>query len=419
MFIKTHDIILLKYAKRKANLVAAVVRLKALVRVLVVATLTVVVLSFALGGVVAGLTTKRVTLPSAGTVNYPHISYLHTEGKLIKNEFGETVYLRGCAKMCMEFETYYDVGAYNIRESDFDNIKRLLGVNIIRIDLALSLLFPTFDVGAPNPDYLATMDNIVMWCGDRDMYVLFDCHGYYPQMGAPSDFWDTLYNGIRQPYRNMISDFWVFIANRYNGNPTVFGFDLYNEPWNAVPAEDRPYPSEWKTVIEEWIDAITAVNPKLLFIVETAGHQMWGSDDWRWIATSPIERANVVYSPHFYPQRDDGSWKNYTWISLPGNTFASEYASGDYATAKEKMETFLINLFQDDLGYPILIGEFGFVANENGLQCLRDFLDISNKHGWSWTYWGWCGRPDWFWLVEEDWVTLTPQGQIVKEYTLP
>lgn len=363
------------------------------------------------------------SIKSYGAISYQKkegLSYLHTEGRFIKNEFGETVYLRGCAKMCMEFETYYDVGAYNIRESDFDNIKRLLGVNIVRIDLALSLLFPTFDVGDPDPDYLATMDNIVKWCGDRDMYVLVDCHGYYPQMGAPSDFWDTPHNGIRQPYRNMIRDFWVFMANRYNGNPTVFGFDLYNEPWNAVPAEDRPYPDEWKVQIEEWIDAVSAVNPQLLFFVENAGHQPWGSDDWRWLRSTPIDKPNVVYSPHFYPERGDGTWKDYTWIPLTGNTFCADYVAGNYDVAKRNMRNFLTELWQLDLPYPFHIGEFGSLNDEVGLQCLTDLLDIIHRYfGYNYNYWAWVGRPQpSYCLIEEDWVTLTPQGQIVKEYTL-
>lgn len=132
----------------------------------------------------------------------------------------------------------------------------------------------------------------------------------------------------------MIRDFWVFIADRYKGNPTVFGFDLYNEPWNAVPTVDRPKVSEWKTQVEEWIDAITSVNPKLIFIVENAGHQIWGSGNWGWVQTDPINRINMVYSPHFYPERENGTWKDYTCIGLPGNNFANDYSNQNFSLAK-------------------------------------------------------------------------------------
>lgn len=382
-----------------------------------------------MSGTIMALVTDT-TIPTVGTINYG-LSYLHTEGKLIKDEAGRTVYLRGVAKMCMEFSA--DAHGYHVTETDFENIKNLLNPNVVRIDLALSLLFPTFDMSAPDSTYLGLMDNIVKWCGDRDMYVLFDLHGYYPQMSAPTDFWTEPWweeRGIREPYRSHIRDFWVFIANRYKGNPTVFGFDLFNEPWNAVvkpPPDDRPTPKEWKTMVHEWIDAITAVNPKLLFIVENAGHQMWGHEDWRWIApgghegVTAIDRPNVVYSPHFYPQRLDGTWVDDTWIPLAGNTYAGDYAAGNYEVAKANMETFLTALWQEGADYPFMVTEFGFCGDEAGLQCLKDILDFFNRHGYSYTYWGWYHVPPgessiWnHWLVETDWVTLTPQGEILAE----
>ena len=385
---------------------------------LVVVT-TIIVFSLC-SNVATSTITNTVVLQSRGIIEYSHsgLSYLHTDGGFIKNEFGQIVYLRGCAKMCMEFVVDPDPGAYNVKESDFENIKNLLGANVVRIDLALSLLFPTFDVNVSNTVYLGHMDDIVDWCGKREIYVLFDCHGYYPQMGAPEDFWNAENSGIRNPYRNMIRDFWVFIANRYKGNPTVFGFDLYNEPWNAVPAVDRPTASEWKTQVEEWIDAITSVNPKLIFVIENAGCQMWGFDDWRWIRTSPIDRANIVYSPHFYPERaPDGVWKDYVWIDLPGNTFSKDYSIHNYTVARENIEAFTDNLWQGDLHYPVLVGEFGCFNDESGLCFLRDFLEVCDTRGWSWTYWAWVGRPQpSYCLVEEDWTTLTQQGEIVKEY---
>jgi endoglucanase len=402
---KLEESIVVRFEKKKISIPLVVV--------------TIIIAFYLCANVATSTITGTSVFWNLGTIDYSHswLSYLHTEGSLVKNEFGQIVYLRGCNKMCMQFYIDPDPGAYNVKESDFENIKNLLGANVVRIDLALSLLFPTFDVNAPEMVYLDHMDDIVDWCGKREMYVLFDCHGYYPQMGAPEDFWNLENSGIRNPYRNMIRDFWVFIANRYEGNPTVFGFDLYEEPWNAVPTMDRPTASEWKTQVEEWIDAITIVNPKLIFVIENAGHQEWGSNDWRWIRTSPIDRTNIVYSPHFFPQREpDGTWKDYTWIDLSGNSFSKDYSTHNYAAAKENMETFTNNLWQGDLHYPILVGEFGCINDESGLRFLRDFLEVCDTRGWSWTYWAWVGRPQpSFALVLEDWVTLNPQGTTVQQ----
>lgn len=342
---------------------------------------------------------------------------MRTEGKLIKDPLGRTVAVRGLTKMCMEFKTYYEVPSYNITESDFETIHNKLHPVVVGIDLALSLLFPTFNVAQPDALYLEHMDNIVRWCRQRGMYVLFNLHGYYTQTFFPADFWLGTHGGVNQPYRNQIRDFWCFIADRYKGDATVFGFDLVNEPWNCVSGADRPYPDEWKIQNEEWIDAIAAVNSKLLFFVENASHQAWGFDDWRWLRTAPVDRANVVYSPHFYPQNGDGTWKS-QWIPLPGNTFADDYAAGNYVVAKENMKKYLTELWMLDLPYPMHIGEFGFSNNESGVQCLTDLLDIIHTYfGYNYNYWAWVGRPQpSYALVEEDWVTLTPQGEALAEF---
>jgi aryl-phospho-beta-D-glucosidase BglC (GH1 family) len=394
--------------------------------------LTVVLSSLLISNSASAFLSVTYTIPSQGTVAHlinpvqAQLSFLHTNGSLIENQQGQVVILRGCNKEAMEYTNYADVGAYNIQESDFQNIKSELGANVIRVPLTLSLLFPTLNVSAPNPIYLGAMDNIVSWCGNLSMYVIFDLHFYYPQNstypgGAPSDFWNsTDGSGISQPYANMITQFWVFIANRYNGNPTVCGFDLYNEPWNAVPSltDSRPYPDEWATQVEGWIDAITPVNPHLLFIVENAVHQSWGNDDWRWVSTNPVNRPNVVYSPHFYPESEDGSWNDYSWIPLLGSNFTADYSAQNFAAAKSELTSFVNADYPQNV--PILIGEFDSSNGVAGLQFLSDYMNICQNNGWSWTAWSWLGRAQpAYCLVEPDWVTLSSQGTIVAEFTSP
>jgi aryl-phospho-beta-D-glucosidase BglC (GH1 family) len=324
--------------------------------------------------------------------------------------------------MSMEFPSYNMTGVYNIQKSDFENIKRSLGTNLVRIDLALSLLFPTFNVQQPDQSYLATMDKIANWCQELNMYVLFDLHGYYNNGGAPRDFWDSPGLGVRQPYKSMIANFWIFIAQRYNSNHAVFGFDLYNEPWNALAyngtaESSRPYIAEWRSQVEEWIDAISPVNPSLIFFVENAGHSYWGKDDWRWVETEPINRPNVVYSPHFYPESTSGTWNSYSYIELPGTHFGYDYSTHNYAAAKAEMAELLNQLYSFGNQHPVFIGEFSAINDEAGLQFLSDFLQYSNQNGWSWAAWTWCGRDQpGFYMIYPDWITLTPQGQIVSRF---
>ena len=96
--------------------------------------------------------------------------------------------------------------------------------------------------------------------------------------------------------------------NRYLNNDTVIGFDLHNEPHGSATWGDNNAATDWRLAAERAGNAILAINPKLLIIVE--GIERVGSDYYWWggnliaAGTYPV-RLNVanqlVYSPHDYP----------------------------------------------------------------------------------------------------------------------
>ncbi|MGR9993488.1 glycoside hydrolase family 5 protein, partial [Escherichia coli] len=75
-------------------------------------------------------------------------------------------------------------------------------------------------------------------------------------------------------------DDWTMLASRYKDDPTVIGVDLHNEPhgpacWNCGdPARD------WRAAATRAGNAVLAVNPRLLIIVEGVERQNDGSSTW-------------------------------------------------------------------------------------------------------------------------------------------
>src|ERR1019366_7255021 len=117
-----------------------------------------------------------------------------------------------------------------------------------------------------NPDLaglssLQIMDKIVAYCGKIGLRIFLDRHR--PDQNAQSPLWYT--STVSET--TWIKD-WVALATRYNGNTTVIGADLHNEPNNPATWGDGVLATDWRLAAERCGNAILAVNPNLLIIVE-------------------------------------------------------------------------------------------------------------------------------------------------------
>lgn len=353
-------------------------------------------------------------IPSYGSVSYngsiDRLTYLHVEGNKVKNVYGETVYLRGVDKFSFYEDEATAPGWNHIVESDVENIKNLMNANIIRCDISVQSLFPTFNFSQPNTAHLQMMDNFVGWCAERKIYVLFCMFGYYMTYnmadGYPDDFWT---NPIRQ---QNVREFYIFLAEHYKGQPAVFGFDIMNEPangWAPIPTLER-----WKVFATDVMDGFQAVNPTLIAVVETL--EVEYIDSLWWVKDSPINRPNVVYSGHIYAHwAETSQWMDHF-------DFARAYRDGRYEEARTLFDSWLDERYHSEANVPFYIGEFGTYYREDNMVWLEDLLQIMGERGWSWTAFLWhtcsgAGAADQSYnLVDYDWVTLRPQGELVSEY---
>ena len=249
-----------------------------------------------------------------------------------------------------------------------------------------------------NPDLvgktpLQVMDAVVAKARAHGLSVILDRHR--PDSGAQSALWYTAqYSEAR-----WIDD-WTMLAKRYRADPTVIGVDLHNEPHgNACWGCGAPE-RDWAAAATRAGNAVLAVNPKLLVVVEGVEAQAKGGSTW-WgggladVAAHPVRLAvanRVVYSPHDYPS----SIYAQSWFTAP-----------DYPANLPAVWTRSWGYLQQQGIAPVLLGEFGTtLRTTSDQQWLAALVSYLRTNQMSFAYWSFNPNSgDTGGLVADDWVT--------------
>ncbi len=335
--------------------------------------------------------------------------YWHTNGHRIEDSANRPIRIAGINWFGLETSNFAPHGLWaRGYRSMLDQIKAQ-GYNTIRLPYSNQL----FDAGSTpngidfsqNPDLagltgLQIMDKIVAYAGEIGLRILLDRHR--PDAAGQSELWYTAsYDEAR-----WIRD-WTMLAARYAGNATVIGADLHNEPHGAACWGCGDLARDWRLAAERAGNAILAVNPNWLIIVEGveshAGQNYWWGGNLAGAGAAPV-RLNVpnrlVYSTHDYP----ASVHAQPWFSAP-----------DYPAN-------LPALWDATWGYlhrtgiaPVLVGEFGTklvtTSDQQWLTALADYLG-TGADGIHWTFWSWNPNSgDTGGILNDDWQTINQAKQ--------
>jgi endoglucanase len=330
--------------------------------------------------------------------------YFHTRGSSIVDASGKAVRIAGVNWFGMETPDNTVDGLWVRNYRDMMRQMVSLGFNTIRLPFSSQFVeSPSvppsgmIDYGK-NPDLKGLtgpqiMDKIVAYAGTIGLRIFLDRHR--PDANAQSALW---YTG-QYSEAAWIAD-WVALAKRYAGNATVVGANLHNEPhdpacWNCgTPADD------WHLAAQRAGNAILAVNPHWLIIVE--GVQSVGGDYYWWggnlaaAGRSPVTLRianHVVYSPHDYPASVSGQ----PWFSAPNypkNLPAVWDAHWGYL-AKNGIA-------------PVVLGEFGSrLATTSDRQWFATMVAYLKSTGIGWTFWSWNPNSgDTGGILNDDWTTV-------------
>jgi aryl-phospho-beta-D-glucosidase BglC (GH1 family) len=258
---------------------------------------------------------------------------------------------------------------------------------------------------------LEILDLVVETAGELGLKLILDNHSRKPDGYMEEKVWYTDTVSEEQWIAN-----WVFMADRYRGNPTVIGFDLDNEPHGEASWATGNAATDWDAAAERCGNAILAANPDALIIVE--GVEKVGTDGYWWGGNLSGARANpieltrpekLVYSAHEYgPEVFAQKW--FTDASFPNNL-------------PEVWNRKFGFLMKENLGH-VFIGEFGIkdpaAAEGSAGTWFKSFLEYAGTD-FSFTFWCWNPNSgDTEGILEYDW--LTPKQwklDALKPYLAP
>jgi len=319
------------------------------------------------------------------------------------------VRMTGLSWFGLETSNYAPHGLWTRSMASFLDQIKALGYNLIRVPFCSQL----FDAGSTpngidftqNPDLqgltgIQIMDKLVAGASARGIRLILDRHR--PDSGAQSELWYTAqYSEAR-----WISD-WTMLATRYQGNSTVIGFDLHNEPHGTATWGDGNMATDWRLAAERAGNAILAVNPNLLIIVEGVetvnGVSYWWGGNLMNAGVDPVTLSvdnQLVYSIHDYP----ASVSTQTW-------FTDATYPDNLGGVWDSYWGYLVN----QNVAPVWVGEFGTLdqtqSDQQWFGALASYLS-TKKLSFSF----WALNPDsgdTGGLLADDWTTVNTDKQTV------
>ncbi len=342
-------------------------------------------------------------LPSSANAaaTTPPVGWLHTSGSKILTAANKTHTIKAINWFGLETSNCAPHGLWQISlDAGLAQIASF-GFNTIRLPYSnecLTATEPTSIDYTKNPDLvgktpLQIMDAVVVKARQYGLSVILDRHR--PDFSAQSELWYTAqYSEAR-----WIAD-WTMLAKRYKSDSTVIGFDLHNEPRGTACWGCGIKARDWAAAATRAGNAVLAVNPKLLIIIEgvekqaTKGITWWGGG-LADAATRPIKLkvANrLVYSTHDYP----------------ASVFAQKWFSAkNYPANLAGVWTSNWGFLQRKNVAPVLIGEFGTkLQTSSDRQWLTTLVSYIKQYHFSFAYWSFNPNSgDTGGLLADDWVT--------------
>lgn len=219
------------------------------------------------------------------------------------------------------------------------------GFNSIRLPMHWNKLISNLDPLTFNEKGFKTIDTLLTWCEENQMYLILDLHAAPggQSKGGIADYNPSIpYLWESEQMKNVTVDLWRTLAQRYVNEEWIGGYDLINEPAEDLGANAPPLRDLYIRIT----NAIREVDNNHIVFIEG-----------NWYATTfdglmPPWDDNMVYSFHkYWNQTDQGTIQDFIKIR---NTY----------------------------NRPLWLGETG----ENSNDWFRETVKLmeDNNIGWAW-----------------------------------
>lgn len=343
---------------------------------------------------------------------------LSTSGSKIVDAKGRPIVLRGVNWFGLETEQNSPHGLWKRDYKEMLAQMRSLGYNVIRLPYGVqSLRAPNatgidFSIGSnqelQGKSPLEVMDAVIQEAERQGLLIVLDSHRLNDQR-IPE-----LWYGDGFTEADWI-DTWKMLAIRYKNQANVVGADLKNEPHGKASWGTNDLATDWRLAAERCGNAIQAINPNWLIVVEGVENNVPGQKlkiHWMGANLEGVDRFPVrlsrpnklVYSPHEYGQ---GVF-NQPWFSEPSfpNNLINRWEIGWNYIATKGIA-------------PVWIGEFGGRQTDSNSKegiWQRKLVDFLNQKNLGFAYWSWNpNSSDTGGILKDDWLTVeAPKQDLLK-----
>jgi endoglucanase len=281
------------------------------------------------------------------------------------------------------------------------------GVNCVRLPLNYRHLENDAAPGVYLAAGFGRLDRAIAQCAQHGIYVILDLHavqgGQNPDWHCDNACGESLFWQYPH-FQERFYDLWEEIARRYQGNPTVAGYNVMNEPVTGW-LHDRtvaPYRSDWEKinhVYREVVRVIRIIDPQHIIFLEGDFFSQ------RFAGLELPYTHNLVYSSHHYTAAGFGPGR------YPGTIQGQHWD-------KEYQQTLFANQegtrFTAEHNVPLWVGEFGATYNgpeeerPDRLRALDDKIAVLEAAAAHWTTWTYKD------IGVMGWVTVNPASEYMQ-----
>jgi aryl-phospho-beta-D-glucosidase BglC (GH1 family) len=294
-------------------------------------------------------------------------------------------------------------------EADYQQMSSW-GFNVVRLPIAWNFIEPR--PGQYDETLFSRyVDRDIAWAKKYGIYAIIDLHQYgwspyftyydywidgnaagvpswgvsgYPNTSqgeaqAKADFWSnmgpngTLSSNTNPSMQDRFMQVWKYVAGRYSQEETIAGYDIFNEPMIYSMNGDISYDAD-----KLRSETLPAFYNKAVDTVRTVdnNHMIFWEPGVVNKITSPPDRPNVIYSPHY-----------------PGGWITNGY-DGNTARLQASLDEWVLVPSQE-WNQPAFVGEWGMrVEGANVTQYIVDLANLMDEHlvgaAW-WAYAKWNG----------------------------
>jgi len=384
-----------------------------------------------LSSVVLSFSSTGVLISSSGSIQY--ISPLRVEGQYLKDDYNNTVILRGvsCGDLGdspdgtwsgVQLQTYSDWQANQADVIAELNAIKSWGCNMIRVMGALE--YWVYNMGN-NIQMLKDLANL---CAARGMYLLYDhwsVRGWgdgSSQDPLPYPPYQTSTNAnavvpSEQAYINIMAS----EAANFTGYPNVI-LGLWNEPNGSSGGNV----TDWMNVAQQCITAMRATGFSGIIDVEWS-YGLWcnlqnqppapptspsggSASVLDWVYDYPLSGSNIVYETHYY----DG-------IQYPSGVGGGVgYGGLTYSQTVQGFEDCWVKYVTQTLNKPVFVGEVGADIWYSGqdlsdeLTSFNNTLQVLNAWGIGYCGWEWRAGMEYSLISSDSAYTPTSAGTILQ-----